>query len=147
MASGWYTNGILKILDGTFNLGVSATNLKALLVAPGYTYNPDHDVVSDVVASELSATNYVRKTATLTPAANDGSNRVEVTVADITWTALGGASNGSVGAIILYKQVGGSQVDASDILIAYLDLADFTTNGSDFTADMAASGGNLRINV
>jgi hypothetical protein len=147
MASGWYTNGLLNLLNS--GKAITDANMRALLVSSAYTYNPDHDVVSDVAGSEITTvTNYARKTVALTIAANDSSNRLEVTVPDISWTSLGGSVNATVAAVILYYQLNtGSAVNASDILVGYLDLADFTTNGSDFTADMAASGGNLRINI
>lgn len=152
MASGWYTQGLLKLLDGTIDIDTST--LKVMLVKSAYTYDPDHDQVSDISANEIVATNYTsgfagagRKTASITLQNTTASNRVDIAIGDLTWTSLGGASNDTVAAAVLIFETGGA--DTASIPIAYLDHTDTPTNGGNFTLDFAAlgSGGNLQIAV
>jgi len=152
MASGWYQSGLSKILDGTIDLDTST--LKVMLLSDEYTYNPDHDFVDDLTAGsgEVSATNYTggyggagRKTATISLSVDNTNNRVVGTITDLTWTALGGASNDVVAGAALVREITN---DAASVPIAYFDFTNFTTNGSDVTLDFATSGsgGNLQIN-
>lgn len=152
MASGWYTQGLLKLLDGTIDIDTST--LKIMLVKSAYTYDPDHDQVSDISSNEIVATNYTsgfsgagRKTASITLQNTTASNRVDIAIGDLTWTSLGGASNDTVAAAVLIFETGGA--DTASIPIAYLDHTDTPTNGGNFTLDFAAlgSGGNLQIAV
>ena len=157
MASGWYSTGLKKCLDGTIALGT--TTLKVMLVNSAYSFDPDLDTLDDGTSGdpnskELVCTNYTgnyggsgRKTATATLQTNDTSNRVDIAIANLTWTALGGATNDTIGGAILCYETGGS--DATAIPIAFFDLTDTPTNGSDITLSMTAlgSGGNLRISV
>jgi hypothetical protein len=151
MASGAYQYGIMKVLDGTIDLDTTA--LKWFLAASSYTYNPDHDGVDDL--TEITATNYTggfngsgRKSASVALAVDNTNNKVIVTFTDpATWTALGGATNATIGAIVLIREITN---DAGSIPIVYLDFTDVTTNGGDFSVDMAnagANGGNLQFAV
>lgn len=151
MASGWYSNGVLNCLNGTIDLDTDV--IKVMLVDEVYAYDPDHDFVNDISANEISATNYTggfggggRKTATVTMQASTANNRVEIAIADLTWTALGGALNDTVGAAVVIHEITN---DAASIPIAYLDFTDTPTNGGNFTLDFTAlgSGGNMRITV
>jgi hypothetical protein len=159
MASGWYSQGLLKCLDGTIDLDTST--IKVMLVDAGYTYDPDHQVIdpgtndaADLSFNEIVATNYTggfagagRKTAVVTLQKSNTNNRVEIAIADLTWTALGGATNDTAsGAVVIYETGG---ADTASIPIAFLDFADTPTNGGNFTLDFAAlgSGGNMQINV
>jgi hypothetical protein len=157
MASGFYNQGLLDIANGTIDL--DTTTLKIMLVDNTYVYNPDHTVVdngandtSDPSYCEISATNYTggyggggRKTATITGQVNNTSNRADFAIADLTWTALGGATNDTVGGAILVRETGGA--DTSARLVAFFDLTDTPTNGSDILLDFTAlaSGGNIRF--
>lgn len=152
MASGFYSQGVLKCLDGTIDLDTST--LKVMLVSSSYSYDPDHDFVDDISANEISATNYTggfggagRKTASVSMQRSTTNNRVEIALADLTWTALGGASNATPSGCVLIYETGGA--DTAAIPIAFLDFSDTPTNGGDFTLDFTAlgSGGNLRITV
>lgn len=149
MASGWYTKAF-SAMNGAFDMDTST--LKIMLVKDSYTYDPDETNLTALAAAECDATNYTggfggggRKTATITSQQNDTSNRYEWAIADLTWTALGGASNNTLGGCALVFETGGN--DASSIAVAFFDFTDFTTNGSDVTLDFAAlgSGGNARI--
>ena len=150
MASGWYLQGLLKILDGTIDLDTAT--IKIMLVKAAYTYDPDHDQVSDISGNEISATNYTggfggggRKTASITMQVTTASNRVDIAIGDLTWTALGGVSNDTPAAAVVIFETGGA--DSASIPIAYLDFTDTATNGGNYGLDMAAlgSGGNLQI--
>lgn len=159
MASGWYSQGVFKICNGTID--VDTSTLKVMLVKSTYTYDPDHNFVDDgtsnatcLLAKEISATNYTggyggggRKTASITLQKSDANNRVEIAIADLTWTSLGGASNDTPSGCALIFETGGA--DTTAIPIAFLDFSDTPTNGGNFTLDFAAlgSGGNLQITV
>jgi hypothetical protein len=149
MASGWFTRGLLNVHNGGIDL--DTTTLKVMLVDTGYTYDPDTAAVSTISAAEITATNYTagfggagRKTATITCAEQTANNRVIETIADLTWTALGGAVNDTVAAAVLIREVTN---DAASIPVAYFDFSDITTNGGDVTLDFDGTDGNLRTTV
>jgi hypothetical protein len=152
MASGWFTEGLKKLVDGSIDIDTST--IKVMLVKAAYTYDPDHDQVSDISGNEIAATNYTsgyggagRKTASVTLQNTTASNRLDIAIGDLTWTSLGGASNDTVAAAVVIFETGGA--DTSSIPLAYLDITDTPTNGGNFTLDFAAlaSGGNLQIAV
>lgn len=153
MASGAYTRAINLINNRTLDI---TTGCKVMLVGSEYTYDPDHDFVdmggaSDPVDAEIDATNYTRgfggagrKAATVTFEEQDANNRAVVKVANITWTALGGALNDTIEGAILIKE-GTDDTDSS--LIAYFDLPTTPTNGSDVALSFDATDGNIRFTV
>lgn len=99
--------------------------------------DPDLDTVSALLAVsgtvECAATNYVRKTtASRTATKDNANNRVNLDFANITWTALGGASNETVRAVFVYKE-GAS--DAARRLISVHEITATPTNGGDFTVN------------
>lgn len=152
MASGWYSGGLNSILTGAIDIDTST--LKVMLVTSSYTYDPDHTAVNTISANEISATNYTggyggggRKTASITTQASTANNRVEIAIADLTWTSLGGVSNATPSGCVLIFETGGN--DTASIPIAFLDFSDTPTNGGNFTLDFVAlgSGGNLQISV
>jgi hypothetical protein len=144
--SGPYQSGIRKVADDTISL---ASGVKVMLVKSSYTFNPDSDFVSDLVASEIVATNYTgghagagRKTASLTWEDQDANNRSVIKVADLTWTSLGGATNDTVGAAILFKE---GAADSSSVLLACLGIANIATDGNNYTVQFDATNGNVRF--
>lgn len=147
-ASSWYTAGFTG-LNGVYDLDTST--LKVMIIKSTYTVDPDETSVTALAAAECDATGYTggfggagRKTATVTSQQNTASNRWDWAIADLTWTALGGAANNTLGGCAL---VFPNTNDAGSTPIAFFDFVDFTTNGSDVTLDFTAlgSGGNLRI--
>ncbi len=154
MASGFYNQALVDILTGSIDM--DSNTLKIMLVDTGYTYDPDHQVIdngandaTDPSHNEIVATNYTggfggagRKTATLTVSKQDANNRAIITIGDLTWTSLGGATNDTVGGAILIKEITN---DTSSRLIAFFDLTDTPTNGGDFTLDFDGTNGNLRF--
>lgn len=152
MASLIYSKGLEKILDGTID--ILTTTLKIMLVKTTYSPNSDHDGVDDVSAYELVATGYTggfagsgRKTLTTSITRDTTNDRVVVAFADVTWTALGGVSNDTIGGAAIVYETGGN--DASSIPVAFLDLTNTPTNGSDIVLDFTAGadGGTIRFNV
>lgn len=154
MASGAYSRGILKIIDGTIDL--DTTTLKVALVKSTYTFDPDQPFVddgtaNDVASHEADCTGYTggfagagRKTATITLTEQTANNRVVVKIADLTWTALGGASNNTLGGCVLLREITN---DGASYPIAFLDFTDVATNGGDVTVDMDGTDGQIRFTV
>ncbi|WP_213451587.1 hypothetical protein [Rhizomonospora bruguierae] len=103
----------------------------------------NHATLAAILASanaEADFTNYVRKTlASITVTVDDTNNRVDVDAADFTYAAAGGASNNTLGKLIIcYKPASGS-TDADIIPLTYHDFT-ATTDGSDLVAQVAAAG-------
>jgi len=151
MASFFTNRAMFKILNRTLDI---TTGCKVMLCTAGLTADQDTDFIGSGAgspgATEITATNYTRgfggagrKAATITFAEQDANNRGVVIIADITWTALGGATNDTVGFACLVKEVTN---DADSELIAVWDLSpDIPTNGSDVTLDFDATSGNIRF--
>lgn len=150
MASGAYSRGILKVLDGTIDLDTTAT--KVGLAQSTYAPDPDESSLSTFATSEASCTGYTggfggagRKSATVTLTEQTANNRVVAILTDLTWSALGGASNQTLGYAVWLREITN---DASSVPIAYLNFsANVTTNGSDILCDFDGTNGNLRLAV
>lgn len=145
MASGWYNKGKYHVLNSTINL--SSDTIKVMLVTSSYTFNADHDFISDVSANELSVTGYTggfggsgRKTLTGKSITEDDTNdRAYFTASNVTWATL--SAGQTIGGAILMKEV---TTNADSPLIAFVDLVDTATNGGDITIAWNA-GGILRL--
>ena len=157
MASKWYNKGLQRILNGEVDF--TDDTIKLVLVKSGYEDVTDFedqvtvdDGTSDDVASyECDATNYTggfagsgRKTVSCTVTVDNSMQGAHVSLADTTWSALGGASNNTLGGVVVIKEVTN---DAGSYVLAFLDFTDTATNGSDITLDFNAAGsdGNLRL--
>ncbi len=154
MASGWYNKALAGIMDGSIDLDTNT--LKIMLVGTGYTYDPDDDFIdeagaNDPVDEEISATNYTggfggagRKAASITVVEQDASNRGIAVIGDLTWAQLGNGTNDTIAAGILVKEITN---DAASVLIAYFDVTNTLTDGSDIKFNFldSAAGGNMRI--
>jgi hypothetical protein len=149
MASGAFTSGVAKMLDGTSPF--LTTTYKVLLVSTTtpYTYNVDDDVVdaggaNDVVDAETNVAGYARgwggagrkPLASKTFAVNDATNRVEMDAADLTWTALGAGETLEAAVAV----VEGGANDTTSQLGIYLDAPNVATNGQDVTLQFASGG-------
>lgn len=104
----------------------------------------DYDDVSALLAAandEADFTNYVRKTAaSVTVTVDDTNNRVDVDMADITWTAAGGGTNNTIGALLTsYDPDTTSGTDTTLVPATKHDFS-VTTDGSDLTAQVATAG-------
>lgn len=150
MATFWYNRGALEVGTGLTDL--DTTVLKVMLVTATYVDDKDHDFASTPAANEIVATNYTggfggagRKTVVIAGVLNDALNRVEYTIANLVWTALGGAVNATPTQAILIRESGS---DAASPLIAKWDIGSpVATNGSDYTLTfpLAAAGGGLTM--
>lgn len=146
--------------DGVFNIakgkiayygGLPAVNdalIVVLLKATGLVADSVMVDYSDVAAllagasDESDTTNYVRKTAASVTVTVDNTNdRVDIDMADITWTALGssGATQGIGKLIVAYDPDTTTGTDSSLVPLTYHDCA-FTADGTDFVATIAAAG-------
>lgn len=135
MASGLYTIAKADFLKG--DLDWEAADIRALLVGTGFSFNPDHDFVSDISANEISGGGYARKTlAGMAVSQDDTNNRSAADATDLTWTALGSAA-GTIAGIIIYKH---NAADAAARLIYFGDFTDTPANGGDFTVQFHADG-------
>ena len=161
MAASWYTTGLKECLDGTIDL-VNDT-IKLMLVKDGYdlVFDSDQTFVDDGGANdplsyECDATGYTGghggadrlDPTTIAVHANLTDDRVDIVISDVTWPAIGGASNNDLCGAVLYKE--GASADTTARLIAYFEFTSvITTNGGDIQADFndQAGGGNLRITV
>jgi len=125
-----------KIRDGSTACGVLL--LKTAEVQD--TLN-NYDTLAAILAganTEADATNYARKTGlTGTITVDDTNNRVDVDLADQTWSALGGASNNTLVGLVTYYQE--SAADSGRIPMTFHDFA-VTTDGSDVTAQFNSAG-------
>jgi hypothetical protein len=150
MASGAYSRGIHSVNNGTIDLDTTAT--KIALGVNTYTPDPDESNLTTFATLEATCTGYVggfggagRKAATVTLTEQTANNRDVAIITDLTWTALGGATNNTLGFAVWVREV---TSDAASIPIAYLNFtANLTTNGSDVLCDFDGTNGNLRWTV
>lgn len=144
MASKWYGKGLRKIVDRTIDW-VGSSNVKVMLLMTAYSFNADHEFVSDVVANEFNGSGYTgghagagRKALASKTITDDTTNdRIELDAADPSaWTALG-AGTTAIAWVIVFEQ-GAS--DAASALICALDPTDLVANGGDVTLTFNAEG-------
>lgn len=135
-----------KFATGAANLTTLDTRIALLKMPASTTCDTQRDVSTlsgFTTLGELVATNYARKTLAGEAVTQDNTNnRAEFSVTSpITWTALGGATNDTIGAILLFAFV---TADSDSWPIAYIDNAgsgfNLTTNGSDFSINVNAEG-------
>src|SRR5262245_22259185 len=92
MSTSWYNRGLYELATGqTWTSG----SLKILILSTSvsYTFNKDHDFVSDVSASEASGGGYSggfsgsgRKTlSSATVTLDDTNDRIVLDAADVSW--------------------------------------------------------------
>lgn len=138
-----YNSGKLILVDGGLGADGWATvaaDIGALLVTTAYAYDADHGFV-DAITNELVGGGYARLTALTgrTITKNDGTNRVEFDLSDITFPTLDIAA-GQPFAVVLYNETPGT--DATRELIAYGVLTSPNIpNGGDYTLNWDAAGG------
>lgn len=129
-----------KMIAATTGFSGVTFGLLLLDAAGGHTPNKDHDFVDDVVAAELSTTNYARQTLTgVSTTLNSVADRVEITADNVLIVDLGPVLSGpTVQAAVIYADVGGT--DATRWLLAYLDGVTFTCNGEDVLIAFDSTG-------
>lgn len=135
----------MSMADGVYNRGLdefaaftSSTYKFLLLKGSGYTFNKDHDFVSDLTpgSNEVTVGGYTRQSAgTKTRTIDDSNDRITYDAADPAFGTL--LAGETVSAMVLYRFV---TVDGDSILMAYYDLTDTATNGTAFTVTLGANG-------
>lgn len=127
-------------------IDLDSDTLKIVLLKTLAGDTVDLDFIGDFTGAgcvEANPTNYTggfggggRKTATVAITSSDANDRAEITIGSLTWTALGGASNNTIVAALLVKEITN---DAASPVIAVFDLTDTPTNGGDFTLTWASN--------
>lgn len=137
-----YNYAKTKLITGQIDL--DADDIRVLLVKVAASTTCDTEVNAQTISGfttlgEISATNYVRKALASEVVNTDTSNnRAEFDAADVTWTALGGASNDTIGGYVIYKHVTN---DTDSIPILYNEFASSqATNGGDIVVQWNSEG-------
>jgi hypothetical protein len=132
-----YNHGMFEVINQTTNWATA--DIRILLVDSAYVFDPDDNFVSDVSASEISTTNYVRQVldnATITE--DDAGDSVVLDGDDEVWTALGPPTGGpTIGGAVLYRNTG---ADGTSPVITFGDLTDTIVNGGDITVVWPTAG-------
>jgi hypothetical protein len=121
-----YSTGIEVLLNGTVSWANSS--IKALIVDSGYTFDKSDEFVSDLSADEVTnavGTGYARKTLT-NKTVTLATDVVTLDADDLLYTAV--QTNETWDALIVYAEGSG---DANSPLLAYLNIDNLVTNGSD----------------
>jgi hypothetical protein len=121
-----YSTGIEVLLDGTVSWANST--IKALIVDSGYTFDKADEFVSDLSADEVTnavGTGYARKTLT-NKTVTLATDIVTLDADDLLYTAV--QTNETWDALIVYAE---GTADANSPLLAYLNIDNLVTNGSD----------------
>jgi len=146
MASNLYNKGLHKIVkgpnhpDGDFIDYLNDT-IKVLILSPtgASAFDVDNEFVADVDANEVtnsSGTGYERKTlASKTVLFDEANDRVEYDADNPTYTAI--STNEDLAGAVIFKDTGD---DATSPLIAFIEFADLSTNGSDVELQINADG-------
>jgi hypothetical protein len=114
---------------------VDYSALKVMLVTDAYTFNADHDAISDIVANEVTVTGYARQTPSGAAVAADLTG--DFAYLDLDDTVFPGLAAGeSIHGAILFVDTGS---DATSWPVAFHDLANTPTNGSTITVQWAAA--------
>jgi hypothetical protein len=133
MASNFYNNGLLKLLNGDINY--ISDDISLLVVDNTYTFDRTDEFVSDITG-EVSGSGYSRLSlAGKTLSLNASTNTVVFDCDDLTMNVVS-TSNAFSGAVIY----GNTGVDSTSPLIGFFDMPETSTNGSDVTLTVAAAG-------
>lgn len=110
----WYNRG--KLILGDSSLSWTGDTIRSLLVDSGYSYNPDHNFVSDVSGDEVADASYARVTLTGKSVTEDDTNDEATLDADpIDYGAL---NNVTPAGIVIFKFVTN---DGDSPLIQFID--------------------------
>lgn len=140
--TGVYNRAKALLMNG--GLDLDNDDIRVLLVDNTYSFDPDHNVVADVAASEVTdvggGTPYARKALTTeTVTEDDANDRANFDADDPVWS---GADFGTPDAIIVFKFVTN---DADSPVIACLDITPkIATNTGSYTVAFNA-GGIMRL--
>lgn len=144
-------NGVFNIAKGktAYYASLPAANdalVVVLLKATGLQTDDalnNHDDLAALLAAntECDFTNYTRKTlASVSATVDDTANEVHLDASDLTYASAGGATNNSVGKLVIaYDPDTTGGTDASVVPISYHDCT-FTTDGTDVTVQLDPAG-------
>lgn len=141
MADAKFTYGMTGIANGTIDLDTNTIKCLLTKVAASTTVDTEFDKTTlsgFTTLGEISATNYVRKTLTVTVSADTTNHRGKITISNVTWSSLGGASNDTIGGILIYKHI---TDDTDSIPLWWHDYSTTqATNGGDIVLSPHANG-------
>lgn len=106
----------------------------------------DLNFVSQVTSLELSGTGYARVTLASPAVTEDDTNDyAKITATNPgTYTAINAGTIAGAW-VFLRTSGGGSDIDATDPLVCFLDCTDLVTNGGDVTLSFDATNGILTL--
>lgn len=105
----------------------------------------DYDDLAALLAGatdEADFTNYVRKVVTggtITNTVDDTNDRLDIDVPDQTWSTAGGATNNTLGKVLVCFRPATGSADSAIVPLTHHDFPEVTT-GSDIVAQVAAAG-------
>jgi len=143
MASFVFNDFKANTMNGTIDLDTDTIKV-ALVDATFDGTLDDGPALSNITTlGELSGTGYTggwggagRKTlASAAVAVDDVNDRASFDAADVTWTAI---NAGTINGAVIFKD--GAANDTTSYVIAFIDLANTTTNGGDITIQWGANG-------
>lgn len=115
--------GLYELAEALSDLG--SADLRIMLMRTSYTFSPTHDVINDVVAHEITVTNYSRQAlAGETVVEDDTSHRAYLDANDLTFSGLG--TGQTIGGAYLFRHTGS---DATAPVIAFIPITATPTNG------------------
>lgn len=131
----------LRLLDTNYDLSAVSSPIALLIGATGFSaYDPATDEFIDDLTDELADASYARKALTSwTVAENVGGHDVRLTCDPATWLALAGGEDAA--AVVIADN--DTAADGTSPIIAVIDTADLTSNGSDLTYTPDANDGIL----
>jgi hypothetical protein len=140
MANQLYT--IARYKMGTSGFTFTTADIRVLLVGTGYTFNADHQFVSEVVGTELTGASYSRQVLAGKTATQDTTlDRAVFGCNNLAWLAI---NAGTIKAMIAFVQVTN---DADSWLLGYVDTGGFpfVTGGGNFMVEFDTTQKFLQI--
>lgn len=130
--SGLYTLGLKEIASR--NIVFATDTIVALLMQDSYVYDPDHQYISDIAASEITVSGYARQQITVFVTEDDIGNVASIDFTNALFPAL--ATGQTIGKIVVAKSTGN---DSTSTLIGCTTPTGgaIPTNGSDVLVDWA----------
>ncbi len=144
----WYTEGLLRVVNQTLQLGGGTdTQIELGLLRDTYVADQTHDFFDDVSAVELSVSGYARKvngtafTMTIQKDNAQTPKRIEVVhSADQVFASL--ATGQTINYAFMAKFTG---TPSTSPLIVLWELTPTPTNGGDVTLDFNTVEGNMHV--
>lgn len=138
--AGWTNRGRFQILRAhASGTDLEADVIVATLIKDNYTFNPDHNVVTDFSASEVSGGSYARQTlGTKTVTEDDAGDRAFFDAADSVFLGVPTQSPQQINAANVHDNTAAS--DSTRDFLFYCNFTAIQGNGSNITVQWNASG-------